>query len=210
MNWDNAQYKEIAVDLKEVLLPIEINDNSDAVKREGQRVAAVLCLFVQRQNGWHIVLTQRPETMPSHPGQISFPGGKKEPGEAVADTALRETEEEIGVGPEAITLLGRLPSFDAVSSFRVTPFVGVLDNAVRMVPNPREVEDIFEVPASFLLNPENHHPRTVFFDGADHVLIDMPYDGLDGVHRNIWGMTAMMIFRLYERLYPQDETVEQL
>ena len=88
--------------------------------------------------------------------------------------------------------------------------MGVLDNAVRMVPNPREVEDIFEVPASFLLNPENHHPRTVFFDGADHVLIDMPYDGLDGVHRNIWGMTAMMIFRLYERLYPQDETVEQL
>ena len=200
MNWDNLKPGAFEEKLKKALLPIEIKDNSDAVKREGQRVAAVLCLCVKRKTGWQVVLTQRPETMPSHPGQISFPGGKKEQSETIAETALRETEEEIGVGQSDITLIGRLPSFDAVSSYRVTPFIGILNSDAHMIANPGEVEDIFEVPFHFFMNPDNHKPRTVFFDGEDHILIDMPYEGADGIYRNIWGMTAMMIFRLYERL----------
>jgi 8-oxo-dGTP pyrophosphatase MutT (NUDIX family) len=201
MEWADVSEAEVISALKDVLLPLDITDGSDRVKREGQRVAAVLALLVRRHNGWNVVLTQRPETMPSHPGQISFPGGKQEKDETVRAAAIRETEEEIGVGSESITLIGRLPSFDAVSSYRVTPFIGVLKAEAVMKANPGEVEDIFEVPMSFLMNPTSHKPREVFFDGKDHRLIDMPYDGPDKVHRNIWGMTAMMIYRLYERLY---------
>jgi len=167
------------------LLPLRILDGADQVKRDGQRKAAVLFPLVMR-NEWKVILTQRPETMPSHPGQIAFPGGKAEVGETIAETALRETEEEIGVGASDIELLGRLPSFDAVSQYRITPFVGVVSPTANIIPDPREVESAFEVPLSFLMNPANHKRREVFFDGKDHVLFDMPYEDSDGRHRNIW------------------------
>jgi 8-oxo-dGTP pyrophosphatase MutT (NUDIX family) len=184
--------------VKQALLPVEISDDTDEVKREGQRRAAVLFPLVKRV-GWHVILTQRPETMPSHAGQIAFPGGKAEGGETIAQTALRETQEEIGVKARDIKLLGRLPSFNAVSEYRVTPFVGIVSPSAEIIPDPREVESAFEVPLSFLMNSDNHVRREVFFDGQDHVLFDMPYDGPDGRHRNIWGMTAMTIYRLWQR-----------
>ena len=180
------------------LLPLEITDGTNEIKREGQRKAAVLMPLVKRES-WNIILTQRPETMPSHAGQIAFPGGKAEPDETIARTALRETEEEIGVGEEHIELLGRLPSFDAVSSYRITPFVGIVSSTAKVMPDPREVESVFEVPLGFLMNPENHVRREVFFDGKDHTMFDMPYDDVDGRHRKIWGMTAMTIYRLWQR-----------
>jgi len=184
--------------VRQALLPVEISDDTDGVKRDGQRRAAVLFPLVMRDS-WHVILTQRPENMPSHPGQIAFPGGKAEMGETIAQTALRETEEEIGVKSGDIELIGRLPSFNAVSSYRVTPFVGIVSPDAKITPDPREVESAFEVPFSFLMNSENHVRREVHFDGRDHVLIDMPYDGPDGRHRNIWGMTAMTIYRLWQR-----------
>ena len=184
--------------VRKALLPLTISDGADEVKREGQRRAAVLLPLVLRDN-WQVILTQRPETMPSHAGQIAFPGGKAEIGETIAQTALRETEEEIGVGADHIELLGRLQSFDATGQYRVTPFVGVVAPTATVIPDPREVESAFEVPLSFLMNPENHKRREVFFDGQDHVLFDMPYEEADGRHRNIWGMTAMTIYRLWQR-----------
>ena len=184
--------------VRNAILPLDIFDGTHQVKRDGQRKAAVLLPLVMR-DGWHVILTQRPETMPSHAGQIAFPGGKAELGETITQTALRETEEEIGVGPDDIELLGRLPSFDAVSQYRITPFVGVVSSTAKIIPDAREVESVFEVPFSFLMNPDNHIRREVFFDGQDHVLFDMPYDGPDGRHRNIWGMTAMTIYRLWQR-----------
>ena len=184
--------------VRNALLPLAISDGTDQVKRDGQRKAAVLFPLVMR-NEWQVILTQRPETMPSHAGQIAFPGGKSEMGETIAETALRETEEEIGVRADDIELLGRLPSFDAVSQYRITPFVGVVATSAIITPDPREVESAFEVPFSFLMNSENHKRRDVFFDGQDHVLFDMPYVEVDGRHRNIWGMTAMTIYRLWQR-----------
>lgn len=184
--------------VQSALLPLRISDKSDEIKREGQRRAAVLFPFVKRDE-WYVVLTQRPETMPSHPGQVAFPGGKAEIGETIAQTALRETEEEIGVSSDEIELLGRLPSFDAVSHYRVTPFVGIITSTAQIRPDPHEVESVFEVPVSFLMNPGNHVRRDIFFDGKDHEMFDMPYDGPDGRHRNIWGMTAMTIYRLWQR-----------
>lgn len=184
--------------IRAALLPVEILDGTNEIKRDGQRKAAILMPLVLRDGFWHIILTQRPETMPSHPGQIAFPGGKAEADETIAQTALRETKEEIGVGAEAIELIGRLPSFNAVSQYRVTPFVGVVSPEAVVSPDPREVESVFEVPMSFLMNPKNHIRREVFFDGRDHVLFDMPYNEPDGRHRNIWGMTAMTIYRLWQ------------
>ena len=184
--------------VRRALLPLSITDGTDEIKRDGQRVAAVLCPLVMRSE-WQVVLTQRPETMPSHPGQIAFPGGKAEDDEAIAQTALRETEEEIGVANAQIELLGRLPSFNAVSQYRITPFVGIIDPNATITPDPREVESVFEVPLSFLMNKANHVRREVFFDDQTHVLFDMPYDEPDGTHRNIWGMTAMTLYRLWQR-----------
>lgn len=188
--------------IKQGILPLEINDGTSLVKREGQRRAAVLFPLVMRKT-WHVILTQRPETMPSHPGQIAFPGGKAEDNEMIAQTALRETQEEIGVGAEHINLIGRLRSFDAVSKFRVTPFIGIVASDAAIIPDPREVDSVFEVPLEFLMNPENHVRREVHFDGRDHVLFDMPYDEPDGRHRNIWGMTAMTIYRLWQRVFEE-------
>jgi len=137
--------------------------------------------------------------MPSHPGQISFPGGKVEQGESALEAVYRETHEEIGITHGEIEIIGRLPSFNAVSQYRVTPYVGIINSEARITPDPREVADVFEIPLSFLMDPKNHVPRDVFFDGREHRLYDMPYDEPNGVHRNLWGMTAMMIYRVYQR-----------
>jgi len=182
------------------LLPVPIFDAADEIKRKGQRGASVLMPLVMRGE-WQVILTQRPQTMPQHAGQIAFPGGKREAGETALEAALRETEEEIGLKEISIEIIGRLPSFNAVSDYRVTPFVGVIDPTAKITADPHEVADVFETPLSFVMNPDNHVPRDVFFGGRDHRLYDMPYDGPDGVHRNIWGMTAMMMFRLYQRAY---------
>lgn len=185
--------------IKAALLPLAISDGADQVQREGQRGASVLMPLVMRSE-WHVILTQRPETMPSHAGQISFPGGKREVGETAQEAALRETYEEVGLPSERIKLLGRLRSFNAVGEYRVTPFVGVIDSDAVIKPDAREVADTFEVPLSFLMDANNHVPRDVHFDEKMHRLWDMPYQDADGVERNIWGMTAMMIYRFYQRL----------
>jgi 8-oxo-dGTP pyrophosphatase MutT (NUDIX family) len=187
------------------LLPLRIEDGSDEVKRAGQRQASVLMPLVERPAGWQVILTQRPITMPRHPGQISFPGGRREAKESALEAALRETHEEIGVAPRAVNVLGRLPSFNAVSEYRVTPFVGIVAPAAKIVRDRREVDEVFEVPFSFLMGADNHIARDVHFDGEDHRLYDMPYEGADGVHRNIWGMTAMIMRRLYERGFTDDK-----
>lgn len=184
--------------VRSALLPLDILDGMDQTRREGQRRAAVIMPLVMRGE-WQVILTQRPETMPQHPGQISFPGGKVEAGETARFAALREMEEEIGVKPASVDLIGRLPSFDAVSHFRVTPFIAIIDPKAKIIPDAHEVADVFETPLSFLMDATNHVARDVFFDGRNHRLWDMPYTGDDGIYRNIWGMTAMMMYRLYQR-----------
>lgn len=181
------------------VLPVSSLVGQDEIKREGQRVAAVMIPLVEREGQWRVILTQRPDTMPAHPGQIAFPGGKREFGESTLNAALRETEEEVGIDREFVTIIGRLPSFDAVSKYRVTPFVGLISPDADIKPDAREVADVFEVPLSFLMNSDNHVSRSIFFDGRDHEMTDMPYTGEDGVYRKIWGMTAMTLYRLYQR-----------
>ncbi len=184
----------------EGLLPVDISDGTDVIKRKGQRGASVLMPIVMRDE-WQVILTQRPQTMPSHAGQIAFPGGKREEGESALQAALRETEEEVGLAAADISVLGRLPSFNATGEYRVTPFVGIISSEALIIPDAREVDDVFETPLAFVMNAQNHVPRDVFYGGKNHRLYDMPYESADGTHRNIWGMTAMMMYRLYQRSF---------
>ena len=184
--------------IRRALLPLDITDGADAVTRPSQRRAAVLLPFVRRASGWHLIYTQRPETMPNHAGQISFPGGKVETGETALQAAIRETEEEVGLGAAALRPIGRLPSFDAADRFRVTPFAAIVDPDAILVIDPHEVAEAFEVPLSFLMDPANHEARPMTFGERSVTVWFMPYDGPDGVHRNIWGMTAGMTRRIYD------------
>ena len=194
-----------------VLSPVAMGDDTHIPKRSGQRPAAVLVPLVYRQDDsientgkWNVLLTRRPMHMPSHPGQIAFPGGRTEDGEHPFEAALRETHEEVGIGAEHIHLLGRLPSFNAVSEYRVTPFIGVFDPQAIITPDPGEVEEVFEIPFEFFMNPNNHVKRVVEFEGVDHTLYDMPWPNPDNPTHHVWGMTAMMMYRLHRRLLTRD------
>lgn len=183
--------------ITKVLQPVSMSDDTHIPKRTGQRPATVLMPLVKRDE-WRVLLTRRPMHMPTHPGQISFPGGRTEMGETPYQGALRETHEEVGIVATDIHLLGRLPSFDAVSEYRVTPFVGVLNPSAEIIPCPDEVEETIEIPFAFFMDSNNHVPRTVEFDGEVYKLFDMPWPDADNPSWQVWGMTAMMIYRLYQ------------
>jgi len=184
-----------------VLQPVDMTDDSHIPARDGQRPASVLVPLIKR-DVWRVLLTRRPMHMPTHAGQIAFPGGRTEIGETPAQGAIRETGEEVGVRAGDIHLLGRLASFNAVSDFRVTPFVGILNPQAKVIPCQDEVEEVIEIPFSFFMDKANHVPRTVEFEGATHKLYDMPWPNAQSPSWHIWGMTAMMMYRLYEGLKP--------
>ena len=181
-----------------VTLPVGIADGSDAPERPGQRAASVLMPLVHRDE-WRVIFTQRPDTMPSHAGQISFPGGKREGDETALRAALRETEEEIGIRASDIDVFARLPSFNAGNRFRISPFIGIVRSSAEIIPDEMEVADVFETPLAFLMDSGNHIARDVEFNGSPERLWDMPWEDEHGQVRHIWGMTAMMLYRLWER-----------
>ena len=187
--------------VKTGLEPLAFSDETYVAKREGQRQASVLMPLIPRDTGWHVLFTRRPQHMKNHAGQISFPGGRIEQGESPLDGALRETHEEVGIGSEDILPIGRLKSFDAVSEFRVTPYVGIIDPGVTIVPEPAEVDEAFELPFSFFMDANNHVERRIEFNGEEHVLYDMPWPRKNDVIHNVWGMTAMMMYRLYQKAF---------
>ena len=153
------------------------------------RQAAVLVLLYPHHGQWHIPFTARPETMADHAGQVSFPGGMIEPGESSRQAALRELEEELGVGPDRIELLGRLSPLNLyVSNFAITPWVAALDHRPEMNPNPQEVAEVLEVPLAHLLDPVNVS-RAPWSHGG--IQFHAPYIGWHE-HR-IWGATSMML-----------------
>jgi 8-oxo-dGTP pyrophosphatase MutT (NUDIX family) len=161
--------------------------------REGRLTpAAVLVPLVNRDSGLTVLLTQRSDTLPDHPGQISFPGGRIDPCDTTPeDCALRETQEEVGLHRERVTLLGRLSPYETVTGYAVTPVVGWVEPPFDLAPDPVEVADVFEVPLSFLLEPANQqkHFRMVGDLRRDYFAI--PY-----AERYIWGATAAMLMIL--------------
>jgi 8-oxo-dGTP pyrophosphatase MutT (NUDIX family) len=134
--------------------------------------------------------------MPSHPGQISFPGGKLEAGDATpVACALREAREEIGLPPANVEPLGFLDSYRTGTGFQISPVVGLVRPQFQAVLDPREVLEVFEVPLAFLMNPANHQRASREWRGRQRFFYAMPYQG-----RYIWGATAGILKNLYERL----------
>jgi 8-oxo-dGTP pyrophosphatase MutT (NUDIX family) len=165
--------------------------------REGRAVpAAVLVPLINRPQGLQLLLTQRSAALPDHPGQISFPGGRLDPGDADhAAAALRETTEEIGLAATKIDVLGQLAAYETVSGYRVRPIVGWIEPPIELVPDPVEVADVFEVPLEFILDRANHqrHFRMLGSERRD-------YWAIPWLHRYIWGATAAMLLMLERTL----------
>jgi 8-oxo-dGTP pyrophosphatase MutT (NUDIX family) len=158
--------------------------------------AAVLVPLVNREAGVTILLTQRTAHLNAHAGQISFPGGRVDPGDIDRiDTALRETLEETGLPRHQVEPLGFLPDYDIMTGFRVTPVVGWVEPPFPLAPDPFEVAEVFEVPLAFILDPANHRRHSHVRDGQLRHYFSMPYG-----ERNIWGATAGMLHRLYRTL----------
>ncbi|MBN3818788.1 CoA pyrophosphatase [Paraburkholderia sp. Se-20369] len=166
------------------------------------RSAAVLVPLVVRDTGLNVLLTQRADHLNDHAGQISFPGGRREPFDRDATaTALRETKEEIGLAGERVEILGSLPDFLTGTGFCVSPVVGLVHPPFTVQADTFEVAEIFEVPLAFLMNPANHEVRVFRWDGGERRFFAMPYPrgDADG-HYFIWGATAGMLRNLYRFL----------
>lgn len=158
--------------------------------------AAVLFPIVVRDTGHTVMLTQRTAHLRDHAGQISFPGGRVEAEDlSPTHTALRETEEEVGLSRERVEILGFLPEYRTGTGFRVTPVVGLVHPPFELQPDPFEVAEVFEVPLAFLLDPGNHQRHEMHYRGALRQYFAMPYGDYF-----IWGATAGMIRSLSERL----------
>lgn len=160
--------------------------------------AAVLVPIVARAP-LTVLLTQRTDTLRRHAGQIAFPGGKMEPGEAEpVTTALREAQEEIGLAPGFVEPLGYLDPYRTGTGYRIFPVVALVREGFTLALDPHEVADAFEVPLAFLMDARNHQTHTRTFAGADRRFYAMPFE-----QRYIWGATAGIMKNMYERLFPR-------
>lgn len=158
--------------------------------------AAVLFPIVLRDGGETVLLTQRTAHLRDHAGQISFPGGRVEVEDlSPIHTALRETQEEIGLASQHIEVIGFLPEYRTGTGFRVTPVVALVHPPFELSPDQFEVAEVFEVPLAFLLDPINHKEHSLHYRGALRHFFAMPYGDYF-----IWGATAGMIRSLTERL----------
>jgi 8-oxo-dGTP pyrophosphatase MutT (NUDIX family) len=157
-----------------------------------RRPAAVLVGVVERPVGPALLLTQRPHHLRDHAGQICFPGGRVEPGDAsIAAAALREAEEEIGLDPGRVELLGELQPYDTVTGFRIHPVVGWIEPPIELEPDPYEVDEVFEVPLQFVADPGNHRRQSYRRGPLTRAYYVLPYQG-----RFIWGATAGILVNL--------------
>ncbi len=163
----------------------------------GLRPAAVLIPIIERAGGAQVLFTTRTDHLPSHAGQVAFPGGKIEPGDATPlSTALRETREEIGLEEKFVDPLGYLPPYQTTTGYRVTPVVGIVRPGFELIPDADEVEDIFEVPLAFLMDPANHTKESRVWKGRARHFFVIPFG-----ERYIWGITAGIVRLLYEEIF---------
>lgn len=174
-----------------------LRDDSEFVPGE-RRPAAVLIAVTDRAEPG-ILLTHRPESMASHPGQIAFPGGKQEPGEDAVAAALREAEEELGIDPARVRVIGTGQDFVTGSGFHLTPVLAMIPPDLEIRPDPREVASWFEAPLRFVFDPVNHVPRMGMLGLYERSFTEITWED----HR-IWGITAGIIVNLSHRLSWQE------
>jgi 8-oxo-dGTP pyrophosphatase MutT (NUDIX family) len=157
--------------------------------------AAVLVPVVDRPEP-AVLLTMRTSDLPSHGGQISFPGGRLESGESAQAGALREAQEEIGLDPRLVEPIGYLDLYLTFSGFRILPLVARVEPGYQLAVNPREVTEAFEVPLEFLMDAANHQRHTRDWKGIERAYYAMPFG-----ERYIWGVTAGILRNMWEKVY---------
>ena len=160
------------------------------------RPAAVLVPVVDRAEPT-VLLTQRAAHLPQHPGQISFPGGKIEPSDATPlAAALREAHEEVGLDTRFVEPIGYLDLYMTTQGYRIVPSVARILPDYRLTLNPSEVDEAFEVPLQFLMEPANHQKHSRDWEGITRYYFAIPFE-----QRQIWGVTAGILRNLYEKVY---------
>ena len=183
--------------------PEFIDDRVRVTASDSPRPAAVLVPLVMREAGLSVLLTVRTAHLSTHAGQIAFPGGRTEPSDASAvATALRESEEEIGLARGQVEVLGQMPTYVTGTGFVVTPVVALVDPRCTLVLDANEVAETFEVPLAFLMDPAHHQRRLYrWADGVERTFFAMPWQMPDtGREQFVWGVTAAMLRNLYRFL----------
>ncbi len=174
----------------------DLNPEARPRRRPALRPASVLIPLRRRGSELHVVLTRRAARLKHHPGQIAFPGGKQDDVDASAlAAALREADEEIGLAPHQVSILGQIDSHETVTHFIVTPFVGLIEGDFTPLIDRTEVDEVFEVPLAFLIDPANLQIHQFRRLGQVRHYFAIPY----GPHY-IWGATARMLKALGDRV----------
>jgi len=163
------------------------------------RPASVLIPLVPRRGGASVLLTRRADHLAIHAGQIAFPGGKLGPQDETAlAAALREAQEEVGLAPDFVDVIGRLGDYHTATGFNIAPFIGIVRPGFMLVADASEVAEILEVPLQFFMTPSNHRVHGVIWRGRPRRFYAMPYR-----NHYIWGATAGILRHMYERLYSE-------
>lgn len=169
------------------------------LQNDSLRKASVLIGFVERQNGLNIIFTKRAKHLKHHPGQVSFPGGKFEvEDETLSNTALRETYEEIGISNQKISIFGQMPELITISRFSVTPFLAFIDSGYQTRIDANEVDEVFEVPASVVLDRKQLRSQQFQVANYSHRVFGLSYQ-----NHFIWGMTAQIIQAMQKHIMHQ-------
>jgi 8-oxo-dGTP pyrophosphatase MutT (NUDIX family) len=186
-----------AIDLRAVGGDHTLNPSAtDWMNRQVTRPAAVLVPIVDRPDGATVILTERTGNLPTHAGQIAFPGGRLDAGETPAEAALREAEEEIGLDRTLVEALGYSDCYVSGTGYSIAPLIGLVRPDHVLTINRGEVAEVFEVPLDFLMNGDNFRRESREIRGISRSFYAIPYD-----NRFIWGVTAGILRRLWERVY---------
>ncbi|WP_246525337.1 CoA pyrophosphatase [Thalassovita aquimarina] len=174
----------------------DLNPEFELPEGRKLRAAGVLVGFVERHDGIKLILTKRASHLKHHPGQIAFPGGKVDEGDAdVTAAALREAHEEVGLHPDMAQVLGHLPSHETVTSFQVTPVLARVSPEFSPIPEPGEVDEVFEVPLHHIANPANFQIQARRWRGRKRHYFTVPFGPY-----YIWGATARILRGLADRM----------